>query len=330
MRCRIGLVATPARSLWLWLAAASLSLSLASAASAVTIDWVPVGDPLNACDVQGSNCFGTVAQAYQISKYEVTNAQYAEFLNAKAGALDPLALYNPNMNPAAGLNGGITQSLGVYTAVVGRENMPVNHVTFYDALRFTNWLNNGQGTGNTENGAYLLLGGTPTPTNGLTATRDVSASIFLPTENEWYKAAYYDIGSGSYDPYPFADGFNGAVCESPAGTTSHSANCDFPVGSSDLTNVGSYTGASPNGTYDQGGNVFEWTEGLSATNRVLRGRSFISPSAQLAAASQSAGNPGDAFKDVGFRVASPIPEPGTGLLVMTGVLGLTGWRRRRA
>jgi formylglycine-generating enzyme required for sulfatase activity len=320
---------TSARSLWLWLVAASLSLSLASAASAVTIDWVSVGGPLNACDVQGSNCFGTVASAYQISKYEVTNAQYAEFLNAKAGALDPLALYNADMNPVAGLNGGITQSGSTYTAVAGRENLPVNFVSFYDTLRFTNWLNNGQGAGDTESGAYLLLGGTATPTNGPIVTRSVGAAIFLPSENEWYKAAYYDVGSASYNTDPFADGL-AAVCESP-GTTTHSANCDFPVGSSDLTNVGSYTGASPNGTYDQGGNVFEWTEGQSSGNRVLRGGSFLSPSAQLAAASQSAGNPGDAFKEVGFRVAtSVIPEPGTGLLVMVGVLGLAGWRRRRA
>src|SRR2546428_3585734 len=144
---------TSARSLWLWLVAASLSLSLASAASAVSIDWVSVGSPLNACDVQGSSCFGTVAQAYQISKYEVTNDQYAEFLNAKAGALDPLALYNANMDPIAGLNGGITKSGSVYTAVLGRANMPVNFVSFYDTLRFTNWLNNGQGIGNTEAGA---------------------------------------------------------------------------------------------------------------------------------------------------------------------------------
>ena len=40
--------------------------------------------------------------------------------------------------------------------------MPVNYVDFYDALRFANWMNNGQGNGDTETGAYTLLGGTPT------------------------------------------------------------------------------------------------------------------------------------------------------------------------
>ena len=57
---------------------------LAQTASAVTIDFVTVGDPGNACDVQSQGCFGSVAQTYLISKTEVTNAQYAEFLNAKA------------------------------------------------------------------------------------------------------------------------------------------------------------------------------------------------------------------------------------------------------
>jgi sulfatase modifying factor 1 len=327
----------PARSLSLWLVAVSLWLS--SPASAVSIDWVTVGDPGNfVCDPQGTaGCFGTVNQIYQISKYEVTNAQYAEFLNAKAGALDPLSLYSVNMDPIAGLNGGIVKSGSTYTAVLGRENLPVNHVSFYDTLRFANWLNNGQGAGATETGAYTLLGGTATPTNGPIVTRNLGASIFLTSEDEWYKAAYYDAITQSYHTYPFADGFNGALCESPAGggTTTHSANCDFPLGGGpgDLTNVGSYTfgsdSVSPNGTYDQGGNVFEWTEGFNATNRALRGGSFISVVGQLAAASRSAGNPGDAFKDVGFRVAL-VPEPGTGLLVMAGVLGLAGWRRRRA
>ena len=312
----------------------SLLSRLAPAASAVTIDWVPVGGPGNACDgpLPAPDCYGAVAEAYQISKYEVTNAQYAEFLNAVAGASDPLALYSANMDPVAGLNGGITQSGAVYTAVAGRENMPVNHVTFYDALRFANWLHNGQGRGDTESGAYLLLGNTPTPTNGAAIVRDPGADIFLPSENEWYKAAYYDVVSTSYFDYP-AETNTPTVCTAP-GATANTANCDFPLGGGpgDLTGVGSYTGSeSPNGTFDQGGNVWEWTEALDGpSNRVLRGGSFISIPSHLAAATQSAGNAADEFKEVGFRVASPIPEPGTGLLVMTGVLGLAGWRRRRA
>jgi hypothetical protein len=163
-------------------------------AQAVTIDWVPVGNPNNTADTLtncwGANC-GSVDHAYYISKYEVTNAQYTEFLNAKA-ASDPLGLYLVFMGSDPTF-GGITRS-GVsgsytYTAKPGFENKPVVYVSCYDALRFSNWLNNGQGIGDTETGAYTLLGATAVPSNGLTVTRNGSANIFLPSENEWYKAA---------------------------------------------------------------------------------------------------------------------------------------------
>ena len=86
-----------------------------------------------------------MATEYRISTTEVTNAQYAEFLNAKA-ATDPNALYNTSMGSGFG---GITRSGSSgsysYSAIAGRENMPVNFVSFYDSLRFANWLGNGQG-----------------------------------------------------------------------------------------------------------------------------------------------------------------------------------------
>jgi len=317
---------TSARALWL----IAVSLWLASAASAVTIDWVAVGSPGNLCDAQSQSCFGTVATTYQISKYEVTNAQYAEFLNAKA-ASDPLALYDAQMGSGYG---GITQSGGsgsyTYTAITGRADLPVNFVTFYDALRFTNWLANGQGSGDTESGSYTLLGGTPTPTNGALVVRNPGATIFLPNENEWYKAAYYDALSTSYLDYP-AGSNTATSCTGPT-AVANSANCDWPLGGGpgDLTLVGSYTGSpSPYGTYDQGGNVWEWTETSTGLIRVQRGGSFLSVPVNLAAATQSGGNPEDAFDATGFRLAA-IPEPGTGVLVIGGVLGLAGWRRRRA
>jgi formylglycine-generating enzyme required for sulfatase activity len=63
-------------------------------ALAVTIDWVTVGLPGNMADEQTG--FGAVDYTYRISKYEVTNAQYVEFLNAVA-ASDPNGLYNSEM-----------------------------------------------------------------------------------------------------------------------------------------------------------------------------------------------------------------------------------------
>jgi formylglycine-generating enzyme len=163
----------------------SLALPLAltvSAHAVVTIDYVTVGDAGNANDTTG---FGGVAYTYQIGKYEVTNAQYAEFLNAKA-ASDPNGLYNARMG--SDVWGGITQngSSGSFTYAV-KTNMgdkPVNYVSFSDAMRFTNWINNGQGSSSTESGAYDMT------VSASTVLHSTLASVWLPTEDEWYKAAY--------------------------------------------------------------------------------------------------------------------------------------------
>src|SRR4026209_1845026 len=64
-----------------------LSLVIASSAQGVTMAWTPVGNPGN----------GSVGYEYSMGTYEVTNVQYAEFLNAKASVSDPLGLYNPSM-----------------------------------------------------------------------------------------------------------------------------------------------------------------------------------------------------------------------------------------
>ena len=107
----------------------AISLLGPLAATAVTINTVPVGNPGNAGEVQSQGTFGAVSYDYRIGAYEVTNAQYAEFLNAKA-ASDPLGLYSASMGSDA--RGGITQS-GVsgtfsYAAKTDMGNKPVNFV----------------------------------------------------------------------------------------------------------------------------------------------------------------------------------------------------------
>jgi len=314
---------------------AALAALLATPASAtVIIDWVPIGNAGNAADTPSSNCLapscGSVAYDYWISKYEVTNAQYAEMLNAKAAA-DPVGLYNPNMGSNATF-GGITRSgsSGSYSYAVkaGFANKPVTYVSFYDSLRFANWLNNGQGSGDTETGAYTLLGGTATPNNGGTVTRNAGANIVLPSENEWYKAAYYSPG-GVYFDYP--TGTNSVTgCVAPGSDTGNSANCNLAVYA--LTDAGAYGFSdSPYGTYDQGGNVWEWNEEIVyGSTRGIRGGSWVSSASNLAASYPYSGGPAGENLYVGFRVASLVPEPGTGLLVMTGVLGLALRRKRLA
>lgn len=309
---------------------------LATPASAtVIIDWVPIGNAGNAADTPSTNCFaascGSVSYDYLISKYEVTNAQYAELLNAKA-ASDPLGLYHPSMG-SDGTSGGITRSgvSGSYTYTVksGFANKPVTYVSFYDSLRFSNWLNNGQGSADTETGAYTLLGGIAIPSNGTTVMRNGGANIFLTSENEWYKAAYYSAG-GVYFNYPTGtDLMTG--CVAPGSDTGNSANC-YGAGSV-LTNAGAYgLSESPYGTYDQGGNVWEWNEQIAAgSGRGVRGGSWDNGARYLAASIPDFPY-GAAFEygSVGFRVASLVPEPGTGALVMSGALGMALRRRRTA
>jgi formylglycine-generating enzyme required for sulfatase activity len=303
------------------------------AAAAVSIEWVYVGNPGNPADTPSSNCYGagcgSVGYGYFISKYEVTNAQYAEFLNAKA-ASDPLGLYNTGMNSGGG---GITRSGAsgsyVYGVTAGYADKPVRNVSFIDAARFANWLDNGQGSGDTETGAYTLLGGTATPTNAGTVTRNALATTFLPSENEWYKAAFHSPGGAYYD-YP-AGTDTQTVCAQPTATPNR-AFCDAAlIGGGPLKDVGSYTGsASPYGTFDQGGNLLEWTEQIVpgfGGMRALRGGAYNSPASQLSSSFKVADLP--AFENVnfGFRLASLVPEPGTGLLVTAGMLGMAARRR---
>jgi formylglycine-generating enzyme required for sulfatase activity len=308
------------------------------AASAVTIDTVPVGNAGNANDPL-DNLYGGVGYAYNIGATEVTNAQYAEFLNTKA-ASDPLGLYNPGMGSDA--RGGITRSgsSGSYTyaAKTNMGNKPVNHVSWYDSIRFANWLHNGQGAGDTETGAYTLLGGTPTPSNGLSITRNAGATWFLPSENEWYKAAYHQPGAqgGDADDYwLYPTRSNNAPTIASANSVGDISNPGANVanygsgaiwnglldGFGNVTTVGSAGPLSKSfyGTSDQGGNVWEWNEALISviSYRGLRGGSYYLDldAVNLQSWSSDYGNPVGEFLNAGFRVAT-VPEPGTAVLTI--------------
>ena len=228
-----------------------------------------------------------------------------------------------------------TRTSGSYTYTVtsGFADKPVVYVSFYDALRFANWLHNGQPVGaqdstTTEDGAYTITAA------GITAnsiTRNAGATIFLTSEDEWYKAAYYDAVTATYFDYPTGTDTQ-TGCVLPASDTGNSANCwpaTSPTGA--LTDAGAYTlSDSPAGTFDQAGNVWEWNEAiLFGSNRGQRGGSwgFTFPG-DLAPWGRYVAAPASEFSSLGFRVAS-LPEPGTGLLVAAGLLGVAGWRRRR-
>ncbi len=324
---------TRTRMLRSWqLVAVALLLGSSPAWAEVAFDWVTVGDPGNACDTQATGCYGSVPQSYRIATLEVTNAQYAEFLNAVA-TTDTNGVYYVNMG---GGFGGITRSGSPgsygYSTMNGRADMPVVYISFWAAARFANWLHNGQPVGaqdssTTEDGAYTL-------TLPGTVTRNGGAQVFIPSEDEWYKAAYYDPGASVYFEYP-AGSDTQTTCTVP-GAIANTADCNYING--DLVDVGSYTGAtSPVGTFDQGGSVGEWNDTIMGTQyRGMRGGSMVGGPGDLAASFRYANLPGSWFYNGGFRVASPafgsgVPSLGLpGVVMLWSFLGLAGLRRLRA
>src|SRR5690606_33394606 len=81
-----------------------------------------------------------------------------------------------------------------YATKPNMGNKPVNYVSFFDAMRFTNWLHNGQGSGDTETGVYTIG-------SGLDEVRSAGAKFWIPSEDEWYKAAYHDASAGTAGVY---------------------------------------------------------------------------------------------------------------------------------
>lgn len=325
----------------LFLAATFCSLSHVSAA---TINLVSVGNAGNANDATG---FGAVGYAYQIGKYEVTAGQYADFLN-KVAATDTYGLYHLNMadDPygckieRSGTSGNYT-----YGVALGYGNRPVNFVSWGSAARFANWMHNGQPTGSqsvntTETGSYNLLGAVSN-TDLMAVTRQSTASWVIPTEGEWYKAAYHanDGVTGNYWTYPTGTGIapaNQLLEPDPGNTATFFDGSTYTIGSPYWrTDVGAHSNSfSSYGTFDQGGNVKEWNEAnISGVDRGTRGGSFASVSSLMESSSRGISQPTVVSSDIGFRLVllTPVPEPGTITLLLGGVvIGFFWWWHRKS
>lgn len=159
--------------------------------------FVDIGDENNTSHANG---YGSVSYAYKISKFLISNAQYAEFLNAVA-ATDTNNLYPSAMvtDVRSGIDRSGSDGSYSYSVKANMANKPVNLISWYNAARYANWLHNNKPSGSqsnatTESGAYELTGNTGMP------TRNFGAQYFLPTENEWFKAAHYK-SSGNNSGY---------------------------------------------------------------------------------------------------------------------------------
>jgi len=283
----------------------------------VTFEMVTVGNPGNGAD---TTTYGAVAESFKISKFEVTNEQYTQFLNAvDPTGTNPNGVYNSNMGSYP--RGGISFNTGAangakYSVKTDMGNKPVNYVSFFDAMRFVNWLENGQVPGgDTESGVYTI--GT-----GLDETRAVGASFFIPSEDEWYKAAYHDPvntgadgnGTADYWLYPTqsdsvptlatADA-NGNVSNPGANVANYNSGADWNGQNGNVTTVGSATATSFYGAFDMGGNLWEWNEAVIASSRGFRGGSWNFSVFDLRSSGRLNYNPTFEFDYFGFRVASP-------------------------
>jgi len=341
--------------------AAVVCFSLVSVASAnvfnmgpglTSLETVHVGNPGNAGELSGSGAggygpdrvCGAVAYEYNIGKYEVTAGQYCEFLNAVA-ATDTYGLYNSNMwSSRYGCKIRRSGSPGSYTYSVASNwaNRPVNFISWGDAARFCNWLHNGQPTGaqdltTTEDGSYYLNGATSNAAL-MAVTRKPDATWVIPSEDEWYKAAYHknDGVTGNYFDYPTSSDTmpsNDLIDPDPGNNATfrdydHGYTIGYPYY---RTEVGEHENSdSPYGTFDQGGNVWEWNEaailGHDGACRGLRGGSFYNSGFYLYAPHRSYHYPTEEAINIGFRV-SEVPEPGSMAILALGAVGMLRSRR---
>jgi formylglycine-generating enzyme required for sulfatase activity len=239
--------------------------------------------------------------------------------------------------------------LGITKDTRGADK-PATSVSWNEAARFVNWLNLSYASppaykfalqpgevGYSANANIELWTISDAGYNPNNLYRNSLARYFLPSVDEWYKAAYYDPnangGAGGY--WNFPTGSDSAPTPVASGTAAGTAVYNGQPGPADIALAG---GLSPYGTMGQGGNVWEWEETdfdlvngptVSSSARGIRGGGWFSNSLNLSSSSRGDDDPASGSGVFGFRVAS-IPEPSTTCLGALGMVAVLWWRRRRS
>ena len=297
----------------------SSSDTFGTGANQFTIDFTEIGNPNNSADSTG---FGSVGYNYRIGTYEISQNQ---------------------------LSNAVASGLSHVTAGAWSGDKPAANMSWFESAAFVNWLNTSKGFQAAYNLTWsgsawsmaLWTSGNP-GYNASNQYRNSLAQYFLPSENEFYKAAFGKIDGSGYFLYPTAS--NTAPTAVTSGTNSGTAVYNqgwVPPGPASVYQAG---GSSSYGTMGQGGNIQEWQEssinGLNnntGDNRMVRGGYWYGASSDaLDSSTRSSYGPTTDIVNLGFRVASAslapapaaVPEPGT-YAAGAILLLLAVWHHRR-
>jgi alpha-tubulin suppressor-like RCC1 family protein/formylglycine-generating enzyme required for sulfatase activity len=248
---------------------------------------------------------GSVGYAYKISATEISVAQYVEFLNA-VGRVNDNNIYTLNMGVV-----GVTQlgDIGNYSYITdpALSSRPINFVSWVSAARFANWLHNGMTTdlNSTEYGAYTL-----TKTTTTAVPRNPDARFFIPSRDEWYKAAFYSplLNDGRGDYYEWATGSNTKPAIATTTTPqNNAANAQLGIGDSTAVGIFGAGSSSYYGCLDMAGNLSEWTDSVIDENPVVMGTGSFTGTLTSASSPVETRVSANATRLRGFRVAGSLP-----------------------